>query len=648
MQKRSASRDAYFTLRVLFGSVLSFLGVCLALVGFGIYPVTSVPAAKPSAPQLWQPKWTVVHSSQNDVSAPLRDMVLWALPSDADVEREAPENPPIGIIRPAGSRPDTVVQSKSLASTILATVIPGLNFDGVPYPGVVCNCAPPDTNGAVGATQYLQIVNEGYQVFNKTTGQSVLGPASIASVWAGFGGSCETGGQGDPVALYDKMADRWVISQFAGGLHHECVAVSTTSDATGTWNRYDFDLTVFGLNLYDYPKLGSWPDAYYMAMNVFNSTGTAYLGTQPFAFDRSKMLVGAPATMISPGRVGSPQNNEDPLIPSDFDGKILPPTGAPNVFLEFPDSTGNNTGHYRYWQYKVGTPFGTSPTFTQFTGPAAAPFTFFLSTIPQLGGDGLGSLADRLMFRLAYRNFGSPTSPNESWVGNFTVSSGGVAAPRWFELQGLGGSSGVVHQESTYQPDSTYRWMGSAAMDQNGNFAIGFSASSSAIHPQIHYAFRNAGDPLGTLTGEVDAFNGPGSQIDTSNRWGDYSDLTVDPVDDCTFWYTQEYYSTNSSFNWRTRILNFKFSTCGNATDTVTITKAQYSISGSQLTVTATDSNPAAILTVKVTSSGQVLGTMQTHGDGKYQLKKNGIANPQNVTVTSNLGGSASANVRAR
>ncbi len=648
MQKRSASRDAYFSLRVLFGSVLSSLGVCLALVGFGIFPVTSVPAAKPSAPQVWQPQWVTVHSSQNDVSAPLKDMVLWALPADADTDREAPENPPIGIMRPAGSRPDTVVQSKPFTATLLANVIPGLNFDGIPFPGVVCNCAPPDTNGAVGATQYVQIVNEGYQVFDKVTGNSILGPASIASVWAGFGGACETSGQGDPVVLYDKMADRWVISQFAGGLHHECVAVSTTSNATGTWNRYDFDLTVFGLNLYDYPKLGSWPDAYYMAMNVFNSSGTAYLGTQPFAFDRSKMLVGAPATMISPGRVGSPQNNEDPLIPSDFDGKIVPPSGAPNVFLEFPDSTGNNTGHYRYWQYKVGTPFGTNPTFTQFTGPTAAPFSFMFSTIPQLGGDGLANLADRLMFRLAYRNFGSPTSPNESWVGNFTVSSGGVAAPRWFELKGLGGASGVVHQESTYQPDSTHRWMGSAAMDQNGNLAIGFSASSAAIHPQIHYAFRNASDPLGTLTGEVDAFNGNGSQLDTSSRWGDYSDLTVDPVDDCTFWYTQEYYSTNSSFNWRTRILNFKFDTCGNAADTVTITKAQYTTSRSQLNVQASDSNPSAVLTVKVTSSGQVLGTMKTRGDGRYQLKKTGIANPVNITVTSNLGGSDSANVRTR
>jgi hypothetical protein len=449
-------------------------------------------------------------------------------------------------------------------NNLLGSIIPGLNFDGIPFPGVNCNCAPPDTDGYVGLTQYVQIVNTGYQVFDKTTGNSVLGPVSIESVWAGFGGVCETGGQGDPVVLYDKMANRWLISQFAGGPLHECVAVSTTSDATGSYHRYDFNLTPFGTHLYDYPKLGSWPDAYYMAMNVFNTSGTVYLGTEPFAFDRTNMLAGNPATVISPGLVGSPANNEDPTMPSDFDGTILPPSGAPNVFVEFPDTTGNNGGNYRYWQFSVGVPFDTNPSFTMFTGPTAAPFSFLTSLVPQLGTtDRLDTLADRLMFRLAYRNFGSPAAPNESWVANFTVSSGGVGAPRWFELKNLGGASGTINQESTYQPDSTWRWMGSVAMDQSGNLALGFSASSAAIHPQIHYAFRMATDPPGTLTGENDAFDGTGSQTDTLSRWGDYSAMTVDPVDDCTFWYTQEYYSTTSSFNWRTRIVNFKFDTCG-------------------------------------------------------------------------------------
>jgi hypothetical protein len=569
MKKKSTSKSAFINLRVLIASVFCLLAVFVALAGFGLYPRASL-LAQPSQPptQQWQPNWVVVHSSHNDVSAPLREMATWSLAPARGGEHEGPKNPKTGIPRAIGSRPDTVVQNKFMTN-VLANVIPGLNFDGIPFPGVDCNCAPPDTDGYVGLTQYVQIVNEGYQVFDKTDGHSVLGPASIRSLWVGFGGVCETGGEGDPIVLYDKMANRWLISQFAVSAgstvpDRECIAVSTSSDATGSYNRYDFDLRPFGMNYYDYPKLGSWPDAYYMADNVFNTAGTAYLGTEPFAFDRSQMLVGAPATVISPGVVGLPANNEDPLIPSDLDGKNLPPSGAPNVFVEFPDVTGNNGGNYRYWHFSVGVPFGNSPTFTHFTGPTAAPFSFLLSFVPQLGSaDGLDGIGDRLMFRLAYRNFGSPAAPTELWVGNFTVSSGGVAAPRWFVLAGLGGPSGTINQEGTYQPDSTGRWMGSAAMDQNGNLALGFSASSAAIHPEIHYAFRTVTDPAGTLTGEIDAFDGTGSQTDTFHRWGDYSAMTVDPVDDCTFWYTQEYYSTTSSFNWRTRIVNFKFASCG-------------------------------------------------------------------------------------
>jgi hypothetical protein len=653
MKKRSASRDAFFNLRVLLGIVLSSVGVALALISFGLYPEASLLAGKPGQQptQQWQPKWVVVHSSQNDVSAPLREMAAWTL-VPLKAEHEANENPPIGIIRASGSRPDPVVQSDFVKSLLPNIPTPGLNFDGIPYPGVVCFCAPPDTNGAVGKTQYVQIVNEGYQVFNKDTGNSVLGPASIRSVWAGFGGVCETSGSGDPVVLYDKLADRWLISQFAvagPAPDQECIAVSTTSDATGTWNRYQFNLIPFGNNFYDYPKLGSWPDAYYMAMNVFNSAGTAYLGTQPFAFDRTNMLVGNIATVISPGLVGSPANNEDPVMPADFDGKILPPPGAPNSFVEFPDSTGNNANTYRTWHYSVGVPFGTGPTFTQVLSPPAAPFAFLFATVPQLPPQtNLGNLADRLMFRLAYRNFGTPSAPDESVVANYTVSSGGVAGIRWFELKNVTNGPVTKKQESTYQPDTTWRWMGSGAMDQAGNFALGFSASDATIHPQIRYATRMATDPLNTLTAEAHLFDGTGSQSDTSSRWGDYSDMTVDPVDDCTFWFTQEYYATNSSFNWRTRIGSFKFATCGVTSDTVTISKAQYSISRSQLTVLATDSDPAAVLTVKVTSSGEILGTMQSRGNGQYRLKANGVANPQNVTVTSNLGGSDSAKVQAR
>ena len=576
MKKKSTSQSAFFNLRVLIASVLCLFGVFVALIGFGLYPGAPL-VAQPSQQQTqqWQPHWVVVHSSHNDVSAPLREMATWPLPPARGAEHEGPKNPKTGIPRASGSRPDTVVQNRFM-NNLLGSVIPGLNFDGIPFPGVNCNCAPPDTDGYVGLTQYVQIVNTGYQVFDKTTGNSVLGPVSVESVWAGFTGVCETRGFGDVIALYDKMANRWLISEFAGPGSfptHECIAVSTTSDATGTYSRYDFDLTPFGTNFYDYPKLGSWPDAYYMAMNVFNSSGTAYLGTEPFAFDRTRMLSGLSATVISPGLVGAPANNEDPVMPSDLDGSIMPPAGAPNTFVEFPDSTGNNGNTYRSWHYSVGVPFGTGPTFTQVTSPAAAPFTFLTSNVPQLPPQtSLDTLADRLMFRLAYRNFGSPTAPDESVVVNFTVSSGGVAGIRWVELKDVTNGPITVRQESTYQPDTTWRWMGSVAMDQSGNLALGFSASDASIHPQIRYATRLATDPLNTLTAEAHLFDGTGSQSDTFSRWGDYSSMTVDPVDDCTFWYTQEYYATNSSFNWRTRIGNFKFDSCGGGGATPTPT----------------------------------------------------------------------------
>src|SRR5205814_5091216 len=201
-------------------------------------------------------------------------------------------------------------------------------------------------------------------------------------------------------------------------------------------------------------------------------------------------------------------------------------------------------------------------TFTTFAGPAAAGFTALCPTtracVPQAGvvsSSNLDGIGDRLMFRLAYRKFGD----HESVVGNYTVSAGGVAAVRWFELRNVTAGPVTVYQQSTYQPDTTWRWMGSAAMDGQGNLAIGFSASSSTINPQIRYGARLATDPINTLAqGEAHLFDGTGSQSGTSNRWGDYSSLTIDPVDDTTFWYTKEYYSTTGSFNWRTRLSSIK------------------------------------------------------------------------------------------
>ena len=218
---------------------------------------------------------------------------------------------------------------------------------------------------------------------------------------------------------------------------------------------------------------------------------------------------------------------------------------------------------YKIYKFHVDFTNPANTTFTLFASPSAAAFTALCPTtrscVPQLGvADRLDAIADRLMFRNAYRNINGGTLVN-----NYTVSANSVAGIRWFELRNVNsGPVAAPFQESTYQPDTTWRWMGSVAMDNQGNLALGFSASSSTINPQIRYAGRLVTDPLNVLSGEQHLFDGTGSQTATSSRWGDYSDITVDPVDDCTFYYTNEYYATTSSFNWRTRIGSFKFAQC--------------------------------------------------------------------------------------
>jgi uncharacterized repeat protein (TIGR01451 family) len=542
------------------------------------------------------PSIIVGRSLKNDVSRPLR--LMPAKPIRPGAEHEASPNP-----RPVSHHTDVVDaahQTKRFGPNMPSTT---LNFDGILFPGVSCSCAPPDTNGEVGATQYVQMVNTGFQVFNKTTGASVFGPVDINTVWTDFGGVCEDPSFGDPVVLYDQLANRWLISQFAGGSvpTDECVAVSTGVDATGTWNRYDFHL---GSDFFDYPHLGVWPDAYYMTMNVFNAAGTAFLGPQPFAFDRAAMLAGDPATFVTTraATVFNPAN--DPMLPGDLDGSTPPPAGAPDPFL-----MSGTAATWKVWRFHADFTTPASSTFALGGNLTPAGYTVLCpntrSCVPQVGSaDGLDGLGDRAMFRLAYRNLGSG---NEAVVGNQTVSSGGVAGIRWFEINHATSGTPVFTQQSTYQPDTTWRWMGSAAMDRNRDLAVGFSASNATINPQIRYAGRLVTDPANMLgQGEATLFAGTGSQTGTTNRWGDYSDLTVDPVDDCTFWYTQEYYSTTGAFNWRTRIGNFKFPSCtAPAGENVSIVKTGDASSvdpgdqiGFNVTLTNSGADPATGLAV--------------------------------------------------
>ena len=259
MKNKSTSQSAFLNIRVLLGLVLALAGVFLALVGFGAFSNASA-QANPKAEAQQFGETTVIHPSHSDLSRPLREQPLVWPPAES--EHEANLNPQIPHQHQDGS--DPVIQSSFWQRMIGVPSIPApiLSWNGIPFPGVSCNCAPPDPDGEVGKTQYVQMVNEGLQVFDKVTGTSQLGPVAISSIWSGFGGACQTGGNGDPIVVYDQLADRWIISQFAtpsGATvpQDECIAISQTGDATGAWYRYDFHLTS---NFLDYPKLGVWPD----------------------------------------------------------------------------------------------------------------------------------------------------------------------------------------------------------------------------------------------------------------------------------------------------------------------------------------------------------------------------------------------------
>jgi hypothetical protein len=439
---------------------------------------------------------------------------------------------------PAGE--DKALQREALP---LVGTVPGLNFEGV---GEIDGVAPPDTNGTVGTTQFLQTTNFHFAVYDKTNGNILLGPAALHTVWNGAGGNCGNGSDGgDPAVVFDKAAQRWVISTLAGGYGSWCMAVSQSSDATGSWFTYEFPS---GGSLDDYPKIAVWPDAYYRSTNTFGS-GQA----NACAFDRSLMLTGGAANEIC----FQQQLPVFSLLPSDLDGSTAPPSGEPNFFVELFDSS-----HLGLFKFHVDF---TTPSNSTFTGPTQIAVSSYTQagTIPQPPGDGtqLDSLGDRLMFRLAYRNLNG----TEYLVVGHSVLAGSVVGARWYQITDPNGTP-TVAQQGTFSPDSTYRWMGSLAMDQDGDVALGYSASSSSVHPALRYTGRTPSDPAGSMESEASIFEGTGSQTGGLSRWGDYSSMAIDPIDDCTFWYTTEYIPSDGSFNWHTRIASFKFVGCGSTT----------------------------------------------------------------------------------
>jgi hypothetical protein len=475
-------------------------------------------------------------------------------------------------------------------------LVTGANFEGVSN---LDSVYPPNPNGDVGTNDYVQMVNLHFAIYSKT-GTLRYGPAAGNTLWTGFGGPCETTNDGNPVVLYDKIADRWILSQYvATGPYGECIAVSTGSDPTGSYYRYFFQ---FGTTvLYDSPKLGIWPDGYYLSFVRFTSS---FVGSSAIALDRTAMLTGAPAAFQEFPTSAS----YGVLLPSSLDGSALPPAGSPNFFVEI-DSTS-----LHLWKFHVD---WLTPAYSTFTGPTTllvepynqlCPTT--LSCIPQpdttIGVDGLG---DRLMPRLAYRNMGI----YESLVVTHNVNAvvlGTNAGVRWYEIRNPNGHV-FLYQESTFAPDTDNRWLGSAAMDKLGNIALGYSVSSSTVYPSIRYTGRLVSDPLGKMTErETTLIAGTGSQLGPDFRWGTYANMAVDPVDDCTFWFTSEYLATTGTAPWQTRIGSFRFSNCtAGPPPTATFTPTPTSTVTLTATLTPT-ATTTATLTKTVTSTATATATL--------------------------------------
>jgi hypothetical protein len=438
------------------------------------------------------------------------------------------------------------------------TLVGGLNFPGIEATGFV----PPDTVGDVGPNHYVQMVNSVFSIFNKS-GTQLAGPSTINSIFAGAGPPCSTTDDGDPVVVHDPIADRWLLSQFVfADPPHECIAVSQTADpVAGGFFAYDFVTPDFP----DYPKIAVWPDGYYMGANAT---------TAVYAFDRFAMLAGTPATYVSftPAPVGA----HSMMQPSDLDGSRPPPAGAPNYFYRHIDGDMFG-GSDRLEIFEFHADFAT-PANSTFTGPTTltpAPFVTLCPNPPadpnpisfdcitqKDTGQRVDAVGEWPMWRLDYRNFGT----HETLLINNAVnvdSGGNQAGVRWYEMRKSGGGAWTIFQEGTYAPDSHNRWMGSIAMDFMGDIGLGYSVSSTSLYPSIRYTGRQDGDTAGLMT-ETEATLVAGGGSETGyNRWGDYSAMSVDPVDDCTFWFTSEYYPTSSAGGWQTRIGSFRFPLCG-------------------------------------------------------------------------------------
>ena len=528
---------------------------------------------------------------------------------------------------------------------------PTVGFNGISKADTVAigqGFLPPDTTGAVGPNHFVQSVNSAWAVWDRA-GTPLITTTALSSLVSALPGPCATANDGDPIVLYDQLADRFLISQFCYSVdstpNHQVIAISKTGDPTGAYYLYDFRMPNLKFN--DYPKFGVWPDAYYMTDNQFNQAGGAFLAAGAFAFDRAKMLAGDPTASYVYFDMEAlfPADGIGGMLPASVDGFTPPPAGAPAPFAyftagEFGDPAGDAL---RLFDFHVDFATPANSTFTERVGSPLAVAAFDPRVVPNsrnvipqpapaTTAHYLDALNDRLMFRLAYRNFGSSESLVLNHTVNAAVNPAYRAGVRVYQLNRSTptGAFTIAEQGTWAGSDATTnRWLGSVALNHQGDLALGYSVSSTSVIPSIRYVAKLGAQSLATgfAQGETEIKTGGGvPQTSSSGRWGDYSQMSVDPVDDCTFWFTQEYYATGGTgaSPWRTWIAKFAPGAC--------TTSPRGAISG---TITACAGGAPIANALVRTSSGYSRGTPNT---GSYNM----TVVPGNYTVTVSAVGYAS------
>jgi hypothetical protein len=592
MKKKFKSQSTFLNVRIVVGFVFCLVGVLIALGSMGFYLATSEAQA--------QPGQVVASLTVKSPNGP--DVVRLVGPVCMNTNlRELPYIPPTpGVRKPPlvshqwrkAKTTSTATSRFAQVQALIIKIVPPLpmmppplfSFDGINFVESGIDEGPPDTNGDVGPKHYLEMVNDSFKVFDKN-GNVLSGPTTYNSFFALLGNGNPCGAdqnEGDPIVLYDQIADRWVITDFAhptfpGDSFWECIGVSQTGDpVAGGWCLYALQQDPEHPNrLGDYPKFGLWPDAYYLTMNEFTD-GTTFNGVRVYALDRASMIGGGPTNAIGFTIEAAPEDPGFSLVPAGFRTGDPPPVGRQEflVTIDVPDQGGVSQTEVKGWLCHVdfvnpdNSTLGIEPGHSPNSHITVSPFIIAatdseeLAIVPQKGTtQKLDTLGTRVMTPLVYQNRNGTES---LWADHTVILNypDGPTAIRWYQLDVTGGNfpaTPLQQQDWSNGNDGIWRWMPSIAVDENGNTAICYSASSESMFPSIRCAGRFANDPLNDLgQGEAIMTNGSGSQTGT-NRWGDYTMTTIDPADGVSFWHANEYYPATSGQDWYTRIGKFRF-----------------------------------------------------------------------------------------